>query len=350
MAYGENRVAVLGLGGTIATVPSADGTAVPALSPTELVSVVPGLAELGVTLETAEVRRLPSPSLGFADIEAVLAAARERIADGCVGVVVTQGTDSIEEVAYALDLRYDRPEPIVVTGAMRFPTEAGADGPANLLAAVSVAASLHARELGVLVTLADEIHAARYVRKTHPTSLTTFQSPDAGPLGYLVEGEPRLLGRIPARMVLPAARRATSPRVCLLQISLDDDGYLLDRIDKHVDGVVVAAFGGGNVPAALVPRLTELAETIPIVLSSRVGAGTVLAATYSYPGSAQDLLKQGLINAGFLHPIKARILLRGLLCVDADHDDIAAAFTAAGGCGNTAAWPWPQTATDALEH
>ncbi len=154
------RVVVCGLGGTIAmTAAPGDGVA-PTLSAGDLVAAVPGLAALGLELDLVDVARLPSASLRPADIVALSRRISGLLAAGADGVVVTQGTDTLEECAYLLDLLHERPEPVVVTGAMRPPAVAGADGPANLLAALTVAADPGARGHGVLVAFADEIHAA----------------------------------------------------------------------------------------------------------------------------------------------------------------------------------------------
>jgi L-asparaginase len=333
------RVAVFGLGGTIAMTASEGGGAVPALSADQLVAAVPGLADSGSTVEVEDFRRVPGASLGFDDLEALVKAINRRLADGVDGVVVTQGTDTIEETAYLLDLALDRPEPVVVTGAMRNATLAGADGPANLLAAVQAAASPQLHDLGVVVVFADEIHAASRVRKTHSTSGFTFQSPTGGPLGYLVEGHPRIVNRPARRTVLATADTWRQVEVGLVTVVLGDTGTLLHGVDTQLDGLVVAAFGVGHVPARLVDPLTELATRMPVVLASRTGAGPVLTQTYAFPGSESDLLHRGLIPSGFLDPLKARILLHHLLATGHDHRAIRATFAEAGGHPDTSHEP-----------
>jgi L-asparaginase len=320
----RERVVVFGLGGTIAMTTDGSGGAVPALSAEQLVAAVPGLAETGIEIDVVDFRQLPSASLTFEDLAALAEAIDKRLAQGADGVVVTQGTDTIEETAYLLDLTHAAEQPIVVTGAMRNPSLAGADGPANLLAAVRVAASKDARTQGVLVVMADEVHAAHRVRKTHTTSGATFQSPNGGPLGYVVEGNYTRLNRLDHRTVLP---RGTRPaRVPLITVTLGDDDGLLDLLSE-VDGLVVAAMGVGHVPQQLVPGLEALAARIPVVLASRTGAGSVLTNTYAFPGSEHDLITRGLIPAGYLDPLKSRILLRHLLSTNATRDTITAAFT-----------------------
>ncbi|MFI7025745.1 asparaginase [Micromonospora sp. NPDC049900] len=337
------RVVVFGLGGTIAMTSSTGGAVSPALSTQQLVDAVPGLADAGIDIEVVDFRRRPGASLTITDITELTAAATDALANGANGVVVTQGTDTIEETAYLLDLLHHRPEPLVVTGAMRNPTLAGADGPANILSAIHTAASTHAREQGCLVVFADEVHAARWVTKTHSTSGDTFRSLDTGPLGYVLEGTLRMLTRVPHRLTLPPPHLAEHARVGLHTVTLDDDPTVLDAIGARVDGLVIAGFGVGHVPEPLVDTLGTLAGRIPVVLASRAPAGPTLTRTYGFPGSEQDLITRGLIPAGWLHPYKARILLRALLNATANPQDIATAITTAGGLTAPTAWPWPIT-------
>ena len=337
----DARVAVFGLGGTIAMTPSDTGGVAPTLSVTQLIAAVPGLAASGVDLVVHDFRRLPGASLTFDDVRELAEAIDAQVAAGVTGVVVTQGTDTIEETAYALDLLYAGSAPVVVTGAMRGPMQAGADGPANLLAAVQTAANAALPRQGVVVVLADEIHAARRVRKTHSTSASTFASPNGGPLGYVVEGQPRLLNRLAHRTVIPRSTMARRVRVALVTVSLGDDGEFLRGLDDRFDGVIVAAFGVGHVPQDMVAPLDDLAERLPVVLGSRTGAGPVLNGTYGFAGSERDLLRRGLICAGFLDPYKARVLLHAALSAGADRAMVAAAFAVAGGAADPATWPWP---------
>lgn len=323
---------VFGLGGTIAMTSGDAGGVVPALSAAQLVDAVPGLAESEVDIEVEDVRSLPGACLGFSDLTELAARIRACLASETVdGVVITQGTDTIEETGYLLDLFHTAPQPVVVTGAMRNPTLAGADGPANLLAAVQTAAHPTARDQGVLVVLADEIHAAARVRKTHTTSGSAFRSANGGPLGYVVEGTPRLFNRSAERSMFELTDLRSAPRVALVTVSLGDDGLLLDGLVDRVDGVVVAAFGAGHVSWNMVPALEELAVRVPVVLASRTGAGAGLASTYGFPGSEKDLLSRELIRAGFLDPLKARILLWALLATGHDHAAAREAFATEGG-------------------
>lgn len=334
-----SRVIVYALGGTIAMSTTDSGGVSPALSAHDLLAAVPGLAESGIDVEVRDFRRVPGAALTISDITALASQISDQLAD-VDGVVVTQGTDTIEETAYLLDLLHCGPQPIVVTGAMRNPTLAGADGPANILAAIQTAASPHARNQGALVVFSDEIHAARRVRKTHSTSPSTFRSPDGGPLGYLVEGQPRLLNHLTYRTVVPA-KPTDEIRIAVVPVTLGEDGTTVQALADHVDGLVIAGFGAGHVPASWVPRLETLSARVPVVLASRTGGGSVLATTYGFSGSERDLLSRGLISAGYLDPFKARILLLTLLAAGCDQPAIATAFGVAGGYTDPSTWAWP---------
>jgi len=192
---------------------------------------------------------------------------------------------------------------------------------------VQVAASPLARGLGALVVLNDEVHAARFVQKTHTQSLSTFRSRLTGPLGWVAEGTVRIALRpVPGlHLVVPA--EAPERPVALLTLGLGEDGRLLGALEElGYRGVVVEALGGGHVPAALAEPLGRLAERMPVVLASRTGCGEVLRHTYGFPGSESDLLARGLIPAGALDGLKARILLALLLRSGASRAEIARAF------------------------
>ncbi|WP_306972220.1 asparaginase [Streptomyces canus] len=323
MADTVRHVAVISLGGTIAMTAQTDGGATPTLSADDLVAAVPGLAGTGIHVQVHDFRRLPGASLSFSDLFELAATIETLAVDG---VVVTQGTDTIEETAYLLDLITTGDMPIVVTGAMRNASMAGADGPANVLAAIRTAASTEARGTGCVVVFGEEIHAARWVRKTHATSPTAFTS-YPGPIGYVAEDRVRVLARPDTAPTIDRRSAATSVRTTVFTVGIGDDGTLLQALSDHVDGLVVAAFGAGHVPMACVDALTDLAKRMPVILATRTGSGPVLRQTYGFPGSESDLLARGLISGSTLDPVKARILLHLLLMTGTDKDQITQVFS-----------------------
>ncbi|WP_446040133.1 asparaginase [Streptomyces sp. SID1121] len=324
-----NRSAlVLALGGTIAMTPTASASgATPTLTGSDLVASVPGLR--GTAVVTAEdFRRLPGASLTTNDIVDLVVRLEQADREGVDGIVVTQGTDTLEEAAFLTDLYYRGGAPVVFTGAMRVAASASADGPANLLAAVQTATCVAAREQGVLVVLGDQIHAARHVRKMHTTSPAAFGSPATGPIGSVVEGTVRLqhplkrTGFVP----LPPGAQSHPCEVEVVTTSLGSSGILLEGLEGKVSGLVVAAFGAGHVSRTWVSRLQALAATMPVVLASRIGTGPLLTSTYAFPGSESDLLARGLVAAGTLDPYKARLLLAAHLAAGTPPPEIAKAF------------------------
>lgn len=327
--HGRTRAVLYTLGGTIAS-SDIDGTSGvrPSLDGAALLG--PASDALGdLEVEVVGVRQVPSGELTIEDAVELSHRIGHDLERGFAGAVVTQGTDTIEEFAFALDLLSASEAPIVVTGAMRHPGELSADGPANLAAAMHVASDPSMRGLGVLVVMNDEVHAARFVRKSDSASLAAFTSWATGPVARVLEGRTRRYVSPPrlARVLGPVPLGTEVPAVALATCALGVDGRLVDRLgDLGYAGLVVEGFGGGHVPARLVEPLTTLAVTMPVVLASRTGAGDVLASTYGYTGSERDLLGRGLISAGFLDGRKARVLLSLLLATGATTDQVATAF------------------------
>jgi L-asparaginase len=315
------------LGGTIAMAGHNDGGVVTRLTGHDLIAGL-GPLERGLDVQVHDLGARPSADLTFDAVLDAVDAAGQAVADGARGIVLTQGTDTLEETAFLVDAVWPHDAPFVLTGAMRNPTLPGADGPANLSAALRVAASEAARDRGALVVLDNQVHAAAHVRKSHSTSLAAFTSPDLGPVGRVVEDVPRFLADVPRRPTVTGFSRArlAATRIALHLTTFDDDGATLDAVAAGQNGLVVAGFGVGHVPGALAPALGTLAERMPVVLTSRTGAGPVLARTYGAVGSERDLLERGLVNGGFLHPYKARVLLRLLVAAGAGHEHVAAGF------------------------
>ncbi|MBO4222356.1 asparaginase [Bradyrhizobium neotropicale] len=320
------RILLVSTGGTITMTGGVGGGIAPALTGEDLARAVPELDTIAA-LDVVTFSTKPGASLTLSDLAEIAALIDARLGGNDAGAVVVQGTDSIEESAFALDLIVKSNKPVVVTGAMRGAASPGADGPANLLAAVTVATAPIMTGCGTTVVLNDEIHAARHVAKADTSLPGAFRSPAAGPLGRVAEGDVWLLFK-PERLP-PLARviATTVPPVALVRIGLGDDGRLLSALaGLGYRGAVIEAMGAGHVPASVAPLVGALAEAMPVVLASRTGAGPVFTRTYGFDGSEIDLIRRGVIPSGMLSGVKARLLLQLLLGQGLARDEIASAY------------------------
>jgi L-asparaginase len=224
------------------------------------------------------------------------------------GVVITHGTDTLEETAYFLDLTVRTSIPVVLTGAMRSSNEIGADGPYNLLSSLKVAASDAAVGKGVLVVLNDEVHTAKNVTKTHTSNIATFQSPQYGPVG-IVTKRGVFFHHVPINRENFVVNQI-SKKVMLLKAYAGMDSSLLNAlIDMEIDGVVLEALGQGNLPPATISGVSKLLQhKIPIVLVSRCFNG-IVQDIYGYEGGGRQLKELGTIFSNGLSGQKARIKL-----------------------------------------
>ena len=316
-------VLVLTTGGTIASLPDPEtGAKRPAVSGEELVAGVVGLAEVA-DVEVEEVAALSSWNLTPDHMLAVARRAGEALAQPDVdGVVVTHGTDTLEETAVLIDLLHGGDAPIVVTGAIRPASAAGADGPANLLDAVRAAGAAETAGLGVLVAFAGELHAARRVRKSDSVSPRAFSSPGAGPAGRVAEESVAAWSAPPRRPPLPVAH--LDARVELAQAGLGTDGALVrELVAAGVDGVVAVLLGAGHAPPAFLAACRSAGERIPVVATVRPEAGRILRGTYGFEGAERDVRAAGLILAPACSPAAARMTL--LACLGAGHSRVAMA-------------------------
>ena len=312
-------VRLLAAGGTI----SMEGEhAVPALDAGQLIEAIPALADVG-ELHAENVLSLPGPQIALAQALALVARARQA-GDSGEGVVITTGTDTLEELAMLAALTYGGPAPIVITGANRPASAAGADGPANLLDAVAVAAAGLAAGLGAVVVFGGEIHAAASARKVDSTGPAAFGSPVAGPIGRVVEGRLWLHAR-PLRTP-PLTPGALEYRVPIITAALGDDGELMRAAATTADGLVVHAFGAGHLTPGMLAALRDAVERMPVVLTVRPERGSMLHATYGFDGSERDLRASGAVPAPFLSPAAARIALLCCLGAGLDGGGIAAAL------------------------
>jgi L-asparaginase len=323
------RLAVLGLGGTISMRPEKSG-AVPGLTAEDLVAGVP--QQLRVQIRHIEnFRQLPGAHLGLEDLVELAQRIRQLTErEKHQGCVVIQGTDTIEETVFALDLLVDGHAPVVVTGAMRHAGQISPDGAGNIANALSLAASPFAGGRGAMVCFNDEIHAAWAVQKAATSNVAAFLSPGFGPVGQVVEGRVRLPFGSGYRAKPDLDTKALKPaRVAIVAASLGEGPDLVEVISESgYAGLVVQALGAGHLPATWVGPLERLTARMPVVLATRVARGPVLESTYAFPGSETDLLARGLLSAGYLTPAKARVLLSFALGGGLDREHIESLFQA----------------------
>ncbi len=306
---------ILTTGGTIASLPDPDGGAKrPAVSGEELVAGVDGLGDIA-DVSVDEVASESSWNLTPADMLTVARRARAALEEPDVdGVVVTHGTDTLEETAFLCDLTVRSDGPVVVVGAMRSPDEPSADGPRNLLNAVRVACAREARGVGAVVAMNDEVHAARWVRKLDSGLASAFASPRRGPIGrvtptsvdlpwlppraYTIEPPEELLHAVPLVSVYPGM----------------EDGVIQAAIDSTgAAGLVVEGTGSGNVPGSAVGGIRAALEGgLTVIVATRVPGGAT-GSGYGSPGGGAALRELGVVGAGPLSAGKARLLLMALL-------------------------------------
>ena len=320
------HICVITTGGTISMrYDAALGGAVPALNGNELLAMVPGLEEVA-RLRLLEYSNQPSCHLTPEMMFEICMLARDTLGQEDVdGVVVTHGTDALEETAYMADLLIDSPKGLVFTAAMRNNSEVGADGPRNILGSARVAASPQAAGLGVLVVFNGRVLAARDTIKMHTSNLDAFRSPMLGPLGNIDDDAVSIYRRSLVRQQIGAER--LEPAVELVRVYAGmDSALLLWRLEQGNQGLVIEAMGQGNVPPAMIPGIQAWLDAgKPVVLVSRCPEGRALD-TYAYLGGGKQLRRMGVIFGEDLTGQKARIKLMLSLGVTSDVEEIRGIF------------------------
>ena len=319
-------VTILTTGGTIASTKDGNGGATPERSGEALVNAVSELdAYADVTVE--EVAQAPSFTLDFATLFDLRDAIESAAEDGVDGVVVTHGTDTMEESAYFVDLACEADVPVVFTGAQRRPDEVSPDGPANLLAAVRVASDERFIDAGgTYVVFDEEVHAARDVTKVHTSKLGAFRSPEKGPVAALNRDEIRVFRdpvtrteTYPATPPLPTVRTVNSG------VGVGP-GSIEGALADEVDGIVLEGTGLGNATAAIGEAVAEAIDAgTPVVVTSRCPAGTV-SPVYGTPGGGATLVERGAVFADDLPAHKARIKLALVLATASNERAVGDAF------------------------
>ena len=298
------KILVLHTGGTISM--QADATGAVVTSQDNPMNHVSNPLE-GIEVHTLDFFNLPSPHIKPKHMLALYHKIKEE-ADNYDGVVITHGTDTLEETAYFLDTMKIPPISIVLTGAMRSSNELGSDGVYNYLSALRVASDDKAADKGVLVVMNDEIHAAKYVTKTHTTNVSTFQTPTHGPLGLIMKQEILYFKTAEPRVRFDLEHIQGLVPIISAYAGMTDE--LIDMLDlEQLDGLVIQAFGAGNVPKETAQKLENLLQKgIPVALVSRCFNG-IAEPVYAYQGGGVQLQRAGVFFVKELNAQKARLKL-----------------------------------------
>ena len=263
-------------------------------------------------LYVEDLYHLASPQITEREMLGIKNRIEEAVKEGYDGVVVTHGTDTLEETAYYLELTLDIKIPVVVTGAMRSSNEIGADGLANLRSSLVVATDDESRDKGVLVVMNDEVHTATYVTKTHTTNVATFQTPTFGPIGLVSKNNVIYFQKLIKEEHYEV--NTTEKKVYLLKAYAGMDEKLINAVcDLGADGLVIEALGAGNLPPQTVSAVRNcIKKSIPVVFVSRAFNG-VTQDVYDYEGGGKRFQQDGVIFTTGLSGQKARVKLMILL-------------------------------------
>ncbi|PAF43232.1 asparaginase [Helicobacter sp. 11S02596-1] len=307
------KLSIGSMGGTISMTPIDSGNGVvPKLGAKDFIASLP---DVGIELHAESLFALPSGHLRFEMLLKALAWAKKQVKDGACGVILTQGTDTLEESAFLLDLFWDREEPLILMGAMRDAQAIGADGIRNLYASIVCAKSPNSRSRGVMVVMNDTIHSPRWVRKSHSLAVDTFCS-DGKTYGFIAEGKVEYFCPPLRRMVLetPPAMK----KVFLWEQTLDGDVSVLEWVKQTQDGLVIKGFGAGHISLEACKLIDSVIEKIPVIICTRTTDGPTAYETYGYEGAEIDLIKRGALMGGHLSGRKARLLLSAVLGAGGD--------------------------------
>ena len=298
------KILVLHTGGTISMQADASGAVV--TSSDNPMNHVSNPLE-GIQVYALDFFNLPSPHIKPKHMLALYQKIKEE-ANNYDGVVITHGTDTLEETAYFLDTMEVPHMPIVLTGAMRSSNELGSDGVYNYLSALRVASDDRAADKGVLVVMNDEIHAAKYVTKTHTTNVSTFQTPTHGPLGLIMKQEILYFKTAEPRVRFDLDHIQGLVPIISAYAGMTDE--LIDMLDlEQLDGLIIQAFGAGNIPKETAQKLESLLQKgIPVALVSRCFNG-IAEPVYAYQGGGVQLQKSGVFFVKELNAQKARLKL-----------------------------------------
>jgi len=305
----NKKVAVIFTGGTIAMkIDPRLSAAMPALTSEEIMSMVTNIDKYA-EIEVINFADIPSPHMTPAKMMELSNLIKKIInRDDIDGIIVTHGTDTLEETAYLLDLNINSEKPIAICGAMRNSSELGYDGPSNLASSICTVISEQAKNKGVLVVMNNEVNAASEVTKTHTLSLDTFKSLEFGPLGIVDNDEVIFYRNITKHHHIET--ETIEEKVYLIKTATGMDSSMIDFcVEQGAKGIVIEAMGRGNIPPSMVNGVKNAIDKgIVVVLVSRCPMGRVLG-SYGYEGGGKMLRDYGVIFGGSLNGQKARIKL-----------------------------------------
>jgi L-asparaginase len=326
-------IAAVFTGGTIAVSANKNSQVVPALSGREILERVPEIAQYlpALQIHVHDFSTLPGPHIS-PEMMLTLASFVRALKEHSDGIVITHGTDSMEESAYFLDLVIGDSIPVVFTGSMHTSTDAAWDGGRNLVDAFAVAASPSFRNVGTVVVMNGHVYAASEVTKTHTMKDDTFRSPDFGALGTvntLKHDAPRRIREPHHRMSIAIGEDVELPYVELLKTySGMDDMLFIAALKAGAKGIVIEAMGQGNVPPGVINGISRAREmNIAVIITSRCQAGPVRP-YYAYEGAGRELEALGCIFAPYLTGPKARIKLMLAMAAGMEGDVLSGIWVA----------------------
>lgn len=305
----QKKILLITTGGTIASKKNLETGYVHSgvISGSSLAELVPGREDFSVDI--LELFQLPSPHITFTHLRKLVEVINESFKEGVDGIVITHGTDTLEETAYFLNLTLDSTSPVVLTGSQKPPEEISSDALSNLMDSLLVASSEESCNRGVVVVFNGKIFAASEVVKVHTSNLDAFDAPVWGPIGY-IDDQKVIYKRAVKNEIKLNPGTIETPLVHIIKFGMDMGGELIKlSLDAGVHGLILEGYGRGQVPPNAVEQIKRAVSMgVPVVLTTRCSGGTVKA-VYDYLGSGRDLEKIGVIMGGDLPSSKARIKL-----------------------------------------
>jgi L-asparaginase len=303
------KILLITTGGTIASRKDSDTGYIKSgvIDGNFLAGLVPSWS--GLSFEVLDLYRLPSAHLRFEHLKEITDLIKNRLSDDIYGVVVTHGTDTLEETAYFLSLTLAGIGPVVITGSQKPPEDVSSDALSNLLDSLYVASSEQSKNKGVVVVFNSKIFAGPEVIKTHTSNLDAFAAPGLGPIGYLDNGKVVYKREANKPRLIPIGNEGFKP-VYIAKFGMAMDGKIIEVLLKAgAKGIILEGYGRGQIPSDAVEQVeTAVKNGIPVVLTTRCSDGTVKG-VYDYKGSGRDLERMGVIMGGDLTSSKARIKL-----------------------------------------